>query len=143
MVRRELVENGSVRLTSDQCTFLFEHPQPGVLLITIDGDDTGQFGNAALDEIAQEFSRFNAPVHVFVDARGAIGPSTGVMEKWTAWLAANKHKLTKLDVLVPEKSKLLHLTVSIAKHLSRTGDLIGIHSELEEFSALIAQVTCR
>lgn len=136
-MQRDVVENGSIRLTAQRCSFLFERLRPGVLLITIDGDDVGQFGTAPLDEIEQEFARFNAPVQVFVDARRALGPSTAVMETWTAWLAANKHKLHKLDVCILEESKLLHLTVSIAKHLSRTGNLIGICSNVEEFAAAI------
>jgi hypothetical protein len=137
IVRRDVIENGSVRLTADRCSFLFENLRPGVLLITIEGDDVGQFGHAPLDEIAQEFGRFKAPVHVFVDAQRALGPSTSVMETWTAWLAANKDQLQKLEVFIPDESKLLHLTVSIARHLSRTGNLIGICSTSDEFTAAI------
>lgn len=136
-MQRDVVENGSIRLRAERCSFLFERLRPGVLLITIDGDDVGQFGTAPLDEIEHEFGRFNAPVQVFVDARRALGPSTAVMETWTAWLARNKDKLQKLDVCILEESKLLHLTVSIAKHLSRTGSLIGIFSNLDEFVAVI------
>ena len=46
MIRREMLENGSVRLVSDGCRFTYESLRSGGLLITIDGNDTGQFGHA-------------------------------------------------------------------------------------------------
>jgi hypothetical protein len=41
-------------------------------------------------------------------------------------------------VLVPPESKLLHLTVSIAQHLSQTGDLLRICGDVEEFARALA-----
>jgi hypothetical protein len=56
-VMRQGRTDGSVWLTADQCTFRFERLRPGVLLVTIDGYDHGQFGPLAVDEIAAEFAR--------------------------------------------------------------------------------------
>jgi hypothetical protein len=137
MVRRDIIENGDIRLSGGGCTFLYRRLRPGVLCIHIEGNDTGQFGPATLDEISQEFARAGKPLEVFIDTRRATGPSTAVMETWTAWLAANRDKLQRLTVLIPESSKLVHLTVSIAKHLSRTGDLLQICSGQEEFEEAI------
>lgn len=139
MVQRDTLDNGSVRLLAGGCEFLYERLQPGVLRITIRGNDVGQFGHATLDELALEYERTGAPISVFVDATRATGPSTVVMETWTAWLAASARKLQALVVLIPEGSKLLHLTVSIAKHLSRTGDVIRICSTQSEFDGAITR----
>lgn len=138
-VRREIAGEGRVRLFSDACVFTYERLRPGALLVTIEGNDTGQFGRETLDEIAREWTHCEAPTLVFVDARRATGPSTVVMEAWTAWLAANRARLGRLVVLIPEGSKLLHLTVSIAQHLSRTGNLIRICSDEGEFERLAGE----
>jgi hypothetical protein len=63
------------------------------------------------------------------------------METWTAWLAANRAKLAQVAVLVAPESKLLHLTVSIAQHLSRTGDLLQIYGDEAEFRRALASAT--
>lgn len=131
--RREATEAGDIRLVSERCTFHYHRLRLGALLLTIEGYDGGQFGAMPLDEIAAEAERAGAPALVFVDARRATGPATVVMETWTAWLAANRAKLEKLVVLIPEDSKLLHLTVSIAQHLSRVGNLLQICSTEAEF----------
>jgi hypothetical protein len=134
---REVLADGVVRLTAGACTFLYERLRPGVLLITISGQDNGQFGPATVDEAAAEFGRFSGPVRLFVDTRGATGPTRQVMETWTEWFAANRARLERVVILVPPESKLLHLTVSIVQHISRTGGLIRICGETAEFEAAI------
>lgn len=136
-VVREVLAGGAVRLTGGACTFLYERLRPGVLLITIQGPDSGQFGPATVDEAAAEFARFAGLVQLFVDTRGATGPAREVMETWTEWFAANRSRLQRVAILVQPESKLLHLTVSIVQHVSRTGGLIRIHGETVEFEEAI------
>ncbi len=138
-VSRQQQTDGSVLLSAESCTFHFQRLRPGVLLITIKGLDRGQFGPAPVDEVAAEFSRTTQPVQVFVDTRQATGPSREVMETWTEWFAANRSRLERVVVLVSPESQLLHLTVSIVQHLSRTGGLIRICGELQEFRTALAK----
>ena len=132
-VTREVLSDGSIRLRAERCEFRFRRLRPGALLVTIDGNDHGQFGPATVDEVAAEFTRTGEPLRLYFDTAAASGPTTGVMETWTAWLAANRQRLASVVVLVPPESKLLHLTVSIAQHLSRTGELLQICSSADEF----------
>lgn len=136
-VQRLVLADGSVRLTSGKCTFDYRRLRPGVLLVAIAGDDRGQFGPATVDELAAELTRTPQPLRLFVDTRGATGPTREVMETWTEWFAANRARLEQVVVLIPPESQLLHLTVSIAKHLSRTGGLIRICGDEQEFQAAI------
>lgn len=133
IIQRDLLPDGTVRLSSGRCAFLYRRLRPGALLVTIDGYDQGQFGAAPVDEAAAEFSRTSEPLRLYIDTQLASGPTTGVMETWTAWLAANRERLARVVVLVAPESKLLHLTVSIAQHLSRTGDLLQICGDEAEF----------
>jgi hypothetical protein len=134
---RDVLPDGSVQLSSGSCFFRYERLRPGVLLITINGNDKGQFGTSTVDEVAAEFGRTTQPVQLFVDTRSATGPTREVMETWTEWFAANRQRLERVVILVPPESQLLHLTVSIVQHLSRTGGLIRICDELGEFRAAI------
>jgi hypothetical protein len=137
-VRREAVADGSVRLAAGNCEFNFVRLKPGTLLVTIVGDDVGQFGSATVDEVAAEYTRFGQPLILFFDLRRTIGPATPVMEMWTQWFANHRHNLRQVTLLVPPESRVLHLSVSIAQHLSRTGNLIRICGNSDEFGRLIA-----
>jgi hypothetical protein len=131
-IKREILPGGSVRLSSGDCTFLYRRPRANVLHVTISGHDTGQFGTSTLDEIYAAINREGA-IELFVDAREAFGAAVSVSDEWTRFFAQNREKLTRVYVLVG--SKVVHLTVSIAQHLSRTGNLIQIYSAPEFFES--------
>jgi hypothetical protein len=108
------------------------------LLVTITGNDTGQFGTRTLDEIRLELLR-NRPLELFVDAREAVGAAVSVSDEWTRFFALNREHLKRVSVLVG--SKVVYLTVAIAQHLSRTGNLIQIYSDPEIFEARLPKRT--
>lgn len=131
-IKRELLPGGTVLLSSDGCTFEYRRPRPNVLFVTISGLDSGQFGTAPLDEINLAIAR-EGRIEMFVDAREAVGPSVSVSEDWTRFFSTNRDKLSRVHVLVG--SKVVSLTVAIAQHLSRTGNLIQIYSDPGIFTA--------
>ena len=74
-------------------------------------------------------------LELFVDAREALGPAVSVSDDWTHFFSLNRRDLRRVSVLVG--SKVVHLTIAIAQHLSRTGDLIQIYSDPETFGARV------
>jgi hypothetical protein len=130
-VKREVVA-GEVRLTAGNCAFVFRRPRPAALHVIITGLDNGQFGTTTLDEIRAEIGR-NKPIELFVDAREAVGAAVSASDEWTRFFSAHRSDLRRVHVLVG--SKVVYLTVAIAQHLSRTGDLIQIYSDPENFEA--------
>lgn len=137
-MNRETLPDGQLELSAGDCTFRFRRLRSGVLLVTITGDDRGEFGTATLDEIRMEILR-NKPLELFVDARAAIGAALSVSNDWTAFFSTNRENLERVSVLVG--SKVVSLTVAIAQHLSRTGNLIQIYSDPAMFDARVAQST--
>jgi hypothetical protein len=135
-IKRENLNGDTLRLSAGGCSFTYRRLKPGVLLMTIAGDDTGQFGTATLDEVNAEFDRFGT-VTLFVDTLAAAGPSTSVMQAWTAYFSANRKKLKRVAILVSPDSKLLHLTVSIVQHLLGMGGLLQIYGDTAKFHAAI------
>jgi hypothetical protein len=138
VVNREQLPDGRTRLLAGDGSFVFRRLRPGALLVTISGNDNGQFGTQPLDEIRLEMQR-RPPLELFVDARDAVGVALSVSEDWTRFFSINRPQLTRVSVLV--SSKVVSLTVAIAQHLSRTGNLIQIYSDPETFDARLAAVT--
>jgi hypothetical protein len=136
-VSRATTPRGDICLSDGVCTFEFRRLKPGALLVTITGHDTGQFGTSTLDEIRMELLR-HRPLELFVDAREAVGAAVSVSDEWTRFFSLNREHLRRVSVLVG--SKVVYLTVAIAQHLSRTGDLIQIYSDPETFGARVAAI---
>lgn len=136
-IKRELLAGGNVRLSSGDCAFLYQRPRPGVLHMTISGYDTGQFGTSTLDEILNAINREGA-VELFVDAREAYGAAVSVSDEWTRFFSLNREQLKRVHILVG--SKVVYLTVAIAQHLSRTGNLIQIYSDPDLFTNKLGNI---
>lgn len=130
---REVLPDGAVRLHSADVGFLFARPRANVLVVTVTGYDKGQLGTAPLDEIGSVLRVARPPVHLFVDARDAVGAAVRVSEDWTSFLSRHRTELARVHVLAG--SKMVELTVAIARHLSRTDRLIQIYSDPTIFEA--------
>lgn len=130
-IKREILPGGDVRLSSGDCTFVYRRPRAGALLVTISGYDAGQFGTTTLDEIHAAINR-EGRLELFVDARRAVGATVSVSDDWTRFFSLSREKLARVHILVGG-SKVMQLTLSIAQHLSRTGNLIQIYSDAELF----------
>jgi hypothetical protein len=129
---RELEPDGTVVLAAGRGSFRYRSPRPGTLEIRIDGVDNGQFGTATLDEVALALVR-HRPLELFIDASAASMPAVAVSREWARFFALNRKDLSRVSVLVGSKS--VELTVAIAQHLSRTGNLIQIYSDAALFEA--------
>ena len=133
-LQRTVLADGRVQMTAGKAEFVFERLKPGVMLVTISGNDKGQFGTATLDEIRLEILR-QRPVELFVDAQDATAVSIEVSREWTHFFSLNREHLKRVSVLVG--SKAIELTVAIAQHLSQTGNLIQLYSDPELFRSRV------
>jgi hypothetical protein len=130
--QRQALPDGRLQMSAGKGEFVFERLRPGALLVTIAGQDLGQFGTATLDEIRLELLR-HRPLELFVDAAAAQVVSVDVSRAWTQFFSLNREQLKRVSVLVG--SKAIELTVAIAQHLSQTGNLIQIYTDAELFVA--------
>ena len=134
-LQRETLADGRLQLTAGRCSFTFERLRQGALRVTVTGGDSGQFGTAALDEIRIELLR-HRPLELFVDAQAATFVAVEVSKEWTHFFALNREHLWRVSVLVGTKA--VELTIAIAQHLSRTGNLIQLYTDAELFEARVA-----
>lgn len=130
MPTREVLPDGTVRLSAQGCSFTYNRPRPGVTLVRINGVDKGQFGQAALDELREDLLR-HPPVELFVDTGPQASANLPVQETWTGWFRAHRSELKAVNILV--RSSYMHFTAEVAKLFSRTGELIRVYLEPEPF----------
>lgn len=135
-LRKSITTEGSTVLESGNGKFCFRRLTPGALLVTISGNDQGQFGTAALDEIRLEILR-HGKLELLIDAEQAELVTVEVSQAWTRFFAMSREQLTRVSVLTG--SKLINLTVAIAQHLSQTGNLIQIYSDRSLFDVALAK----
>jgi hypothetical protein len=126
--------DGLVELTSEAGRFVFQRLRPGALLVTIVGQDNGQFGPAALDEIRMEILRCQ-PLELLVDAEQTVMVAAEVNREWTHFFSNCRAQLKRVVVLTG--SRFINLSVSIAQHLSQTGNLITVTSDRAVFDAAV------
>jgi len=131
---RNTQPDGTVELTSEAGSFAFRRLRAGVLLVTIIGQDNGQFGQAALDEIRLEILRAQ-PLELLVDAERTTLVSTEVSREWTQFFSNCRTQLKRVVVLTG--SRYMNLVVSISQHLSQTGNLITVTSDRAVFDAAV------
>ena len=129
-VLKRIAADGRIEVTAGNCRFLLERIRPGAMLVTVDGMDLGQFGEAVLDEFRLEMMRAGR-LALFVNALGALDVSVEVRRQWSAFIGEQRDRLAGVHVLVG--SKYVQLVVGIAQHLSGTGNLIQIHSDANLF----------
>ena len=133
---REVLSDGSVRFRTPACTFVVMRLRPGVVLALTAGHDTGEFGHAVLEEFALELRKY-APIQLFVDTTLAFNATQTVAEQWSSWLAANRPGLQSVNVLTA--SKFVHLTISIAKLFSRTGETMRLYTDGRAFEEALGR----
>ncbi len=125
------------RLSTPECEFLFRRLREGALLVTITGYDRGDLGTSPLDELRMELLRYK-PLDLFFDARSATAV-VRVSNEWTRFFSTHKADLKRVSILVTNKT--MNLTMSIAQHLSGTGNLIQIYTDPALFDSKVAEMT--
>jgi hypothetical protein len=135
-VTKKIVDGRHFQLTAGQGEFIFQQMGERALLVTIIGNDHGQFGSTALDEIRLAMLR-NGELELLIDAERAANVSVEVSQEWTKFFSASRDQLSRVSVLTG--TKLINLTVAIAQHLSNTGNMIQIYTDRGLFEAALAQ----
>lgn len=136
MIHREVLDDGSIRLAAEGCSFVYARLRPGAVLVTIGGRDTGALGDAPLDELAAEIRRY-PPVDLYIDTRDTTFVAPSVSDAWTSFFSANHAQLRRVHILVG--SRFVHLKIEVAKLFSRTGELIQIDADAARFDEAVAR----
>lgn len=135
MVERETLPDGTIKLQAERgSSMTLTRVRPGVLLVRIAGYDRGEFGDAPFDVMQAEAQRWGK-IELFVDATETPGAVTAVREMWTEWLKIHRQQLIRVHAV--SGSTFVEMALSVAKTLSRTGELMQVYRDRAEFEAAL------
>lgn len=112
-----------------------EEPAPGVALVTIDGTDVGDLGDAPFRALGEAIER-GLLVELFIDARRARGPSIDVSSDWARWLARHRDRLRHVSMLTA--SRFVQLTADFVSRFADLGDLMRIYTDPAVFEGALS-----
>ena len=124
-----------VRFEGAFCT-LTVTPRPGALLVTIEGHDSGEFGQAPMATLERLLTD-RRPLQLFIDARAAKGASIAVSNDWALWLGANRERFSRIHMLTG--SKLVEITANFARNFSGLEQTMRIYTDPASFEGALEQ----
>lgn len=136
-MEQRTLPDGSLRLYAGDCAHTYTRLRPGAMLVRIIGFDRGELGTTAFEPIHAELAD-REPLALFVDLSRAEGATKVVSDAWTEWFRTRRPQLQEVHILVA--SRFLDFVVNVAKHFSRTGELIQVHSDASRFEAAAARL---
>lgn len=97
------------------CHLRITRPASGIVLVVLEGSDTGEFGDLPMREIAKDFDALGS-IELFVDARAVRGASIEVSSAWAFWLATHRSQLSRVNML--SGSRYIEITAAFVKRFS-------------------------
>ena len=133
---------GPIRLEGVHCAITIDRPAPTVVLVTVEGTDTGELGEAPFRAMAPMFEAgppgAAAPdrVELFIDARHARGASIDVSSEWTAWMTRHRDRLHHISMLTG--NRFIQLTAEFVRRFADLGDLMRLYTEPSVFEGALS-----
>src|SRR6478752_928356 len=97
------------------CSIVLERMSDSVVLLRIDGTDTGELGDAPMQALSEWLSS-SLEVKLFIDARAVRGASIDVSSEWASWLNAHRSFLQSITMLTG--SKFIQITVEFVRRFA-------------------------
>ena len=129
---REIAGDGSIVIRDDRCAYSFRWIAAGVIEVRMVGTDSGQFGTGVIDEVALALFR-DRSLELFVDATEGSIMSVNVTSAWARFYEVNRAGLRRVTVLATTRP--VTVAMGLVRYLSKTGDLLRIISDREDYEA--------
>ncbi|HEX6157173.1 MAG TPA: hypothetical protein VFZ54_14195 [Burkholderiales bacterium] len=117
-----------------------ERPAPAVVVVRLAGWDTGEFGDAAMKEIAKAFVS-GKPLQLFIDARAVKGATIDVSNDWALWLRANRSRFAHVSMLTG--SPFVQLTAKFVQRFADLGEVMRLYTDASAFDAALQASSAR
>jgi hypothetical protein len=116
---------GPVTLEGRHSTITVARPVPQVVLMTIEGRDAGEHGDAPFRALEAELAK--GPFALFIDARRTTGASVDVSNVWAQWLRAHRDQLFRIHMLTG--SRFVQLTADFVRRFAELGDAMLVYTD--------------
>lgn len=112
-----------------------EAAAPGVVVLTIAGHDTGEFGSVPMSRM-EEYLPERGTVELYIDARRTKGASIEVSSDWALWLGANRDRFEHISMLTG--SRFIRFTAGFVRSFSGLEDVMRLYTEADAFDEALA-----
>jgi SAM-dependent methyltransferase len=119
-----------IKLEGVHASVAIRRPAARVVVLKIEGTDVGELGDRPMAELSKDLEA-DGLLQLFVDARGARGPSIDVSGGWAAWLGANRDRFEHVTMLVD--SAFVRMTAGIVRDFSGLGDRMRVFTDAAAF----------
>jgi hypothetical protein len=126
-----------IRYDGVHCTLVIRQPAESIVILTISGSDTGEFGDAPMQAL-NEWLDGGIPVHLFVDAREVRGASIEVSGEWAQWMGTHRSDLRSIHML--PGSRLVQVTADFVRRFANLEGIMKVYTEPGEFDSALAEV---
>lgn len=124
------------RFESLRSSIVIQRPRAGVVLVTFEGHDTGEHGDAPLREIATEFVSGSTQIELYIDARRGKGASVDVSGEWARWLGKHRRHFRHVSMLTG--SRFIQLSASFVRKFAELGEVMHLYTDAAAFEAALA-----
>lgn len=118
---------------------VLRRPAPGLVVLTLEGRDAGEFGEEPFQELAADMG--GEPVELFIDARAAKAAGLDVSGRWAVWLGKHRGALSRVNLLTG--TPFITLTADLVKTFSGLGELMRVYTNAADFDVELARTASR
>ena len=124
-----------MRFDGVNCSLAIRRPAPSVVVIVIEGTDTGELGEAPFRELEADVAG-PGRIELFVDAHAARAASMHVSKDWALWLARHRDHMQHISMLTA--SRFVQLTADFVRNFAELGALMRIYTDPASFEGALS-----
>lgn len=120
------------------CSLVIRRPAAAVVVVVLQGSDTGEFADLPMRELAKDLDRYGS-IDLFIDARAVRGASIEVSSEWAFWMRTNARNLGQICMLTG--SRYIQITAQFARRFVGLGEQMKIFTDPAAFEESLATAT--
>ena len=119
-----------IELEALHCTIRIERPTGGVVVVTVEGVDVGELGEAPFEAL-EPLLEGPAAIDLFIDARNTKGASVEVSGAWALWFMRRRERLRSVNMLT--RSRQVAVSAEFARRFAGLGERMRITTDGSAF----------
>jgi hypothetical protein len=135
LAEMQMGKQQEIAFRSEHATLTIGRPAERVVLVSLAGNDVGQFGDAPFKELAADLAS-DGQLELFIDARSGVAASLDVSGEWALWLAKNRASFRHVSMLTG--SRFIQLSASLVRRFADLGDLMRIYADPAAFEGALS-----
>jgi hypothetical protein len=120
---------------SEHGSLTIRRPAHRVVLVSLAGNDVGQYGEAPFKELANDV-RGDGQLELFIDARSGLAATMDVSGEWALWLARNRQSFRHVSMLTG--SRFIQLSANFVRRFADLGELMRIYADPAAFEGALS-----